>query len=66
MAEVGEERGGAMDVNPVVGVACPSVEVRLDQRNLVACDCVQGEVVRGERRGGWEAAVEDEGSTGIS
>lgn len=62
---VGEERGGTMDVNPVVGVACPSLVVRLDQRNLVACDC-EGEVVRGERRGGWEAEAEDEGSMGIS
>lgn len=55
-----------MEVNPVVGVFCPSLELRLDQRNLVACDCVPGDV-RGERRGGWGVEVEaDKGSTGMS
>jgi hypothetical protein len=54
-----------------LGVVCPSLDEvgRLDQRKRVACDCVPGEVVRGERRGTWVTVEEEEeeaGATGIS
>ena len=62
-------------MNPVLGVVCPSLEEegwRVDQRNRVACDCVPGEDVRGERRGMRVTVVEEEeveevsGATGMS
>ena len=52
-----------MDMNPVLGVVCPSLVEegwRLDHRNRVACDCVPGEEVRGERRGTRVTVVEEE------
>ena len=64
-----------MDMNPVLDVVCPSLEEegwRVDQRNRVACDCVPGEEVRGERRGTRVTVVEEEeedegaGATGMS
>ena len=48
-----------MDVNPELASVCPSPDGRLDQRNLVACECVPGEV-SGERRGAWEGEEEEE------
>ena len=52
LKEVGEGRGGAMEVNPVEGELCWSAELRLDQRKRAGWERVPetpGEV-RGERR----------------